>query len=352
MRIAIATGLGMYLPAQKSQSIARIVETLIEGFQSQGHKVLVFAPADCVTSGQLIPICERHVPLTADLDLTQNRQAFRTMIAKLSEMRDEIDIVHAQTIDIPGVFHSSDLLSTLSIPNVTTFQSAIHISNLDFFRSLNNRMVSVSYNQRKACPELNYVSNIYNALYPAPFPMVRKPDNYLCFLGRMNQVKQPHQAIQLAIQLGIPLRLAGPVDPYFDQSYFEHYCRPYFSHPLIEYLGELDFDEKIKLIAHARCNLHPTGFRDPCPLSPIESAYCGTPTLAIRRGALSEIVQEGKTGALVEDFAEGYYEMERCLTLDREYIAQWSRKKFNYKAMINKYLDVFATTIEQDRFYD
>jgi len=349
MRIAIVpTGPGLLLPAQKSHSIARVIEAQITGLLELGHEVIVLAPGDSRVDCEMISICEQHIPLIDDPGLVKTRRIQERILNILEQLTSRIDIVNAHSIDldIPELFCTTGFLKNLDFPNVTSMHTSIRIENIDFFYDVTNTIIALSDSQRQAFPSLNYVGTVHNGLDPTPFPFVNTPENYFCFLGRINQFKQPHLAIVLAIKLGVPLKFAGPIESY-NQAYFDHACKPYLNHPLIEYLGELDMAEKIDLISKARCNLHPTGFRDSFPLSPLEAAYCGTPTLAIRRGGLAEIIEQGKTGLLVEDFAEGYHHMQTCYAMDRRYISTRTRTLFNHRVMAEQYIKVYKEVIER-----
>jgi glycosyltransferase involved in cell wall biosynthesis len=88
----------------------------------------------------------------------------------------------------------------------------------------------------------------------------------------------------------------------------------------------------------------------------LEAAFCGTPTLAIARGSMPELIEVGRTGMLVEDFVEGYHQMEECFEMDRAYIAHRARLLFNYRTMTKQYvrayervIEIFDTRREQDR---
>jgi len=345
LRIAILGQPSLIIPSPPSHSVARIIELQIKGLQEQGHEVILLAPSDCRVDCEVIPTCDKSISFHEDANLIQTQQIQSHALSKLEEILEHVNIVHFHSFDIPNFYHTTGILNSLNFPNITTSHSCIEISNLGYFNQCTNKIVSLSYNQRKACPNLNFVGNVYNGLDPTPFQVVETPSNYLCFLGRISSVKQPHLAIQLAIQLGLNLKIAGAVDSLFDKEYFEYYCKPLLKHPLVEYLGELGMRDKIQLLSHAICNLHPTGFRDSCPLVPIEAAYCGTPTLAICRGALPELLEHGKTGILVEDFAEGFYEIHKCFQMDRLYIAQQARKRFNYQKMVKEYLSIYRRVI-------
>ena len=195
---------------------------------------------------------------------------------------------------------------------------------------------------------------MYNGEDPALFPVVTAADDYVCFLGRFDREKNPHLAIQLATNLGIPIKVAGKID-FQAEGYFDEYIRPCLDHPLVEYLGELEFDEKVDVLAHARCNLHPTGFREPFGLTVLEAAYCGTPTLAIARGSMPELIDVGRLGVLVEDFVEGVHQIQECFDMNRNDIAQRARHLFNYATMTRQYVDAYrrvAQIFDSSRDHD
>jgi glycosyltransferase involved in cell wall biosynthesis len=144
--------------------------------------------------------------------------------------------------------------------------------------------------------------------------------------------------------MGIKIKLAGKID-YHGEGYFKQEVKKYFKHPLVEYLGELNFEQKIKLLSNASCNLHPTNFRESFGLTVLETAYCGTPTLATTRGSMPELIESGRTGALVEDFIEGREYIQQCFEMDRVYIATRARQLFNYQTMTQGYVEAYKEII-------
>ncbi len=152
-------------------------------------------------------------------------------------------------------------------------------------------------------------------------------------------------AIQLALSLGVKIKLAGKID-HKGEHYFEDEISKYLKHPLVEYLGELEFNEKVELISNAKVNLHPTSFREPFGLTVIEAAYCGTPTLAVSRGAMPELIEQGRSGLLVEDFVEGYHHLKECYAMDRTYVASRARQLFNYKTMTQQYIEAYQHVLQ------
>lgn len=344
LTIAIAmTHPGLYLPPRPSDSVARVIENQIQGLNALGHRILLLGPEDSRAECELIPVCKKPVSIESDPDGKKANEIARKTREEIWSLRNEIDIVHAHSLDIPGLLFTSDFLNDCPVPHVTTMHSCVELSNLKLFETCEGPMISLSYNQRDACPFLDYVGNVYNGLDINCFPRVEESKGYLCFLGRITPEKQPHLALELAAYLDMPIKLAGPI---VNQEYFEKMCRPFLKGRKAEYLGELDMDGKIELLAYACCNLHPTGFRDPCPLVPMEAGICGTPTLAIRRGALPELIEDGVTGVLAEDFTEAACKVKDCMLLNRKKIADISRKKFSHMRMAQDYVKIYHKILD------
>lgn len=333
----------MPIPPVKYGGTEQVIHYLIKGLIEAGHEPVVFGPGDSEVECELIPVVDKAVyfPRTRrklpKFQRIKDDANIRTA-EKLQEILHRIDIIHS---------HGFDLKPFKKFPNVTTLHNKSLLDDIAYFDDRKDLpYVSISKNQQEAHPELRYVGVVYNGEDPDAFPLIRRPNNYVCFLGRFDRDKNPHLAIQLAIKLKMPIKLAGKID-FQAEGYFKEEVEKYFDHPLVEYLGELDFTDKIKLVSHAKCNLHPTGFREPFGLTVLEAAYCGTPTLAIAQGSMPELIEEGKTGLLVEDYIEGYHQINQCFAMDREYIARRSRELFNYQLMTKGYLKAYRKVIRE-----
>lgn len=341
MRVAIVANPYVPVPPPKYGGSELVIYYLIKGLQEQGHEPILLAPGDSKVDCKLIPIVQRHTffprrPRDLPLFKRRIRQIDKRTAKKLRAILPDIDVIHS---------HEFDLKDFADFPNVTTMHGPVTFNNMNSFmerKKLN--FVSISENQQRAFPDLNYIGVVYNGEDPDAFPFIKRPDNYVCFLGRFDREKEPHMAIELAIHFGIKIKIAGKTD-FLGHRYFRESIKPYLDHPLVEYLGELDFKEKVKLLSHAKCNFHPTGFREPFGLTVLEAAYCGTPTLAIARGSMPELIEQGKTGMLVEDFIEGFHALKNCFEMDREYISKSSRKKFNYQTMTKGYIRTYRKAI-------
>lgn len=346
MKVAIVAGPYIPIPPGRYGGAEQVIYCLIKGLQEAGHEPVLLGPADSTVDCEIVPIIEHSLsfPRTARELLHHNREAakaHRTTGRQLKRLLPEIDIVHS---------HGFDMKRFAQFPNITTVHSRItfegpELDRLDYYlRRKHLNYVSISENQRASCPDLNWIGTVYNGEDPDQFPIVAAPDDYVCFLGRFDRDKNPHLAIQLALSLGLKIKLAGKVD-HDGVDYFNEEVARYFGHPLVEYLGELDFENKVELLSHARVNLHPTNFREPFGLTVMEAAYCGTPTMAVARGSMPELIEQGRTGILVEDFIEGRFLINECYKMDRSYIALRARQLFNYRTMTEQYAAIYKRII-------
>lgn len=348
MRIAIVADPYVPIPPKKYGGTEQVIISQIKGLMELGHEPILFGPGDSKVPCELIATTPHAVyfPRTKSETAAHNHRV--ASIAKATEALlrknlKRIDVIHWHAnLDSPF-----DMRKFINYPHIATMHGPVRFNDIDFYRSRQDlNWVTISKNQQDAFPDLKYVGVVYNGEDPADFPIVTEPEDYVCFLGRFDREKNPHLAILLAITLGIKIKVAGKID-YLGDGYFQEEVEPYLSHPLVEYLGELDFEAKVELLSKAKVNLHPTGFREPFGLTVIEAAYCGTPTLAIARGAMPELIEEGRTGVLVEDFIEGYDKLEQCLTMDRLYVAKRSRTLFNYRNMAESYVQAYEKVIAE-----
>lgn len=342
MKVAIVSSPMVPVPPTSYGGTEQVIYYLIRGLKEAGHEPILLATGDSTVDCELIPIAPKALAFAkkrSDLSDYNKRvdTINRTIDKTLHKLVGKVDLIHS---------HGYDLVNMQHFPNLTTLHNSITLDCLQYYLQRKNLFfVSISQNQQEACPRLQYLGNAYNGEDPKDFPIVKQPEDYVCFLGRFDREKNPHLAIQLAINLGIKIKVAGKID-YLGEGYFEEEIEKYFAHPLVEYLGELGFKQKIDLLSKAKCNLHPTGFREPFGLTVLEAAYCGTPTLAIARGSMPELIEEGRTGLLVEDFVQGYHRVQDCFSMDREYIARRARLLFNYQTMTQQYLKAYQRVLE------
>jgi Glycosyltransferase len=160
-------------------------------------------------------------------------------------------------------------------------------------------VISISNGQREPLPWANWQATVYHGLPADIYRFHPEPGSYLAFLGRISPEKRVDRAIEIAKQVGMPLKIAAKIDR-VDQDYFESEIAPLLSNSLVEFVGEIDDDEKDEFLGNAYALLFPIDWPEPFGLVMIEAMACGTPVIAYRGGAVPELVEPGQTGFIVE----------------------------------------------------
>ena len=73
----------------------------------------------------------------------------------------------------------------------------------------------------------------------------------------------------------------------------------------------------------------------------IEAMACGTPVIAWRRGSVSEIVDHGVTGFIVENETQAVETISALDRLDRRNIRRVFEQRFTAQRMAQEYLHCF-----------
>jgi glycosyltransferase involved in cell wall biosynthesis len=160
----------------------------------------------------------------------------------------------------------------------------------------------------------------------------------LLFLGRIEEKKGPDLAVQVARALGRPLILAGPV---VDEEVFDRAIRP-FLNGQVRYVGVVNHRQKTELFGRAACVLMPSRWEEPFGLVAIEAMACGTPVVALARGALPEIVEPGLTGYLSRNEEALADLVTRAVQLDRAAIRTRAAARFDVPIIAERYRQLYT----------
>jgi glycosyltransferase involved in cell wall biosynthesis len=186
---------------------------------------------------------------------------------------------------------------------------------------------------------------IHHGIDPSPYPVDRKKQPYFSFLGRIAPAKGTHLAIEIAKKAGIPLKIAGEIQPTYE-SYWESKVKPHIDGKFIEYLGEMGLKEKIDLLGNSMAMLFPIQWHEPFGLVMIEAMACGTPVLALPAGSVNEVVKEGVSGHVRSSTGE-LAECARNLKLDPRMVRAYMQEFFSVDRMARDYVSLY-TEILQD----
>jgi glycosyltransferase involved in cell wall biosynthesis len=186
-----------------------------------------------------------------------------------------------------------------------------------YYRHLGDQvgLIAISDRQRELAPDLNWVGRVHNSLRIDDWPFRATKGDYALFLGRYAPYKGAHLALDAAHAVGLPLVLAGKCDEPSEKAYFEQYVRPRLT-PNDHVFGQADASDKRKLLAGARCVLFPIRWEEPFGMVMIEAMACGTPVVALRGGAVPEVIADGVTGFICDHPDELPAAIEKVGTLD------------------------------------
>lgn len=169
---------------------------------------------------------------------------------------------------------------------------------------------------------------------------------YLAFIGRISPEKRPDRAIEIARQVGIPLKIAAKVDR-ADEAYFRETIAPMLNDTNVEFVGEINERDKNEFLGNALGLLFPVDWPEPFGLVMIEAMACGTPTLAFGCGSVPEIIDRGVSGLIVDSVEAAVSALPRLLAMDRKKVRQAFEERFSSTRMANDYLDIYQRLLNR-----
>jgi glycosyltransferase involved in cell wall biosynthesis len=180
---------------------------------------------------------------------------------------------------------------------------------------------------------------VHHGIDTSQYRLIEQKQDYLSFIGRIAPLKGTHIAVEVAKRTGIPLKIAGDVQP-LNREYFERKIKPQIDGKLIEYIGPADLETKNELLGNSKAMLFPIQWNEPFGLVMVEAMACGTPVLAMPGGSVPEIVVSGTSGYICRTAKDM---VERALTaeLDAVTIRKYVEENFSTQRMAKAYLDVY-----------
>jgi glycosyltransferase involved in cell wall biosynthesis len=339
MRIAQVAPLYESVPPKYYGGTERVVSYLSEELVRQGHEVTLFASGDSETKARLVAACCRSLRLDKHCIDQMAHQIL--MLEYVFQRAAEFDIIH---------FHVDYLHFPLSrrqpITHVTTLHGRLDIPDLiPLYQEFQDMpVISISNEQRKPLPWANWQATVYHGLPADLYRFRAEPGSYLAFMGRISPEKRVDRAIEIAKRIQIPLKIAAKVDP-VDKDYFEIVVAPLLDDLLIEFVGEIGDAQKNEFLGNAYALLLPIDWPEPFGLVMIEAMACGTPVIAYRGGAVPEIMEEGHTGFIVEEFEDAVEAVRRVPELSRKRCREVFEQRFTATRMAHDYLQVYRRLI-------
>jgi glycosyltransferase involved in cell wall biosynthesis len=343
MKIAQVSPLYESVPPRGYGGTERVVSYLTEELVREGHDVTLFASGDSVTQAKLVAPCER--PLRLDSKCGDQMALHILMLEQVFQRVAAFDLIH---------FHIDYLHYPFSrrnpCPHATTLHGRLDIPALQpLYREFDDQpLISISNDQRRPLPEANWLGTVYHGLPLDLHAFRAEPGQYLAFLGRISPEKRVDRAIQIALQTGMPLKIAAKVDA-ADRDYHEKVIEPLLREAgsQVEFLGEVGGKAKDEFLGNAYALLFPIDWPEPFGLVMIEAMACGTPTIAYRNGSVPEVIDDGVTGFVVESVDQAIQAVGRIGDLNRRKCRQVFENRFSASRMAHDYVALYKRLVER-----
>ncbi|HVK62237.1 MAG TPA: glycosyltransferase family 4 protein, partial [Bdellovibrionales bacterium] len=338
MRIAQVAPLFESVPPKFYGGTERVVHYLTEGLVKAGHQVTLYASGDSQTSAELRPIGQRSLRM---LGAKEPIAPHMGMFEVLRQEAHRYDVIH---------FHNEYLhLPTtrmIDVPCLSTLHGRLDHVEYEEVYSLfkDHSFVSISMSQRKAKPALNWVDRIYHGFPSELMPFSAKGSGYLAFLGRITPEKRVEHAIEIARLSGRRLKVAAKIPNERDE--YVRSVLPLLEQPFVEFVGEIGDSEKPEFLGGADALLFPIDWPEPFGLVMIESLAAGTPVIAFRQGSVPEVIEDGKTGFVVDSIDEAVRAVKQLGQVDRKNCRAAFENRFSVDRMVSDYVCLFERMIQ------
>jgi glycosyltransferase involved in cell wall biosynthesis len=337
MRVALIAPPFINVPPSRYGGTELFVGHLAEGLVAAGHVPVVYAVRSSTVGCEVRGWYDQpDWPPTSD-EAARLKHHVHTTRAMHDAARDTFDVIHVQdAMAVPlSVFAAAPMVCTVHHPHEPVL-SRLYQQYPDI------HYVCISRFQH-AQERLPRVRTIHHGIRVDQYELVRDKQPYLSFLGRIAPMKGAHLAIAVARLTGIPLKLAGEIQPLF-RDYWESEVRPHVDGKFIQYLGEADHRLKNELLGHSTACLFPIQWNEPFGLVMIEAMACGTPVLALHGGAVEEVVEDGVTGWICNSVSE-LAAKALAPSLSPDSCRRRVEERFSVDRMVADYVSVYVEAI-------
>jgi glycosyltransferase involved in cell wall biosynthesis len=346
MRIAQVAPLYEDVPPRTYGGTERVIAALCDGLVDRGHDVTLFATGGSRTDARL----ESVISASLRVRMEPSEMAeigchlHMRMLADVYGNASDFDVIHSH-IDLTTL----PFVESSVTPTVLTLHGRLDTPVVQRVLPMypGVPLVSISDHQREALDGLpiEWVATVPNGLDLGEYHrQPRGSGRYLAFVGRITEEKRPDLAVEVARRTGWPLRVAAKVDP-VDADYYHGEIESLFDSVDVDFVGELDEAAKPAFYAGAAATLFPSDWPEPFGLVMIESLAAGTPVIALRRGAVPEVLEHGISGFICDDVDEMADAVGHLGEIDSA-ACRRRAEEFGVDRMCARYEKVYDTVLE------
>jgi len=351
MKIAIIAPPWIPIPPPKYGGIELVVYNLAEGLKALGHEVILFAPKETKVSCEVKTYLES--PHHLGLDSPMRTKVFMGELSSKYAFSMAgymgADIIHCHMLEEP----ITDIPTVYTLHGPATEATVAKCAELSkneraYFTPISNRQKELYVGINK---KINFTDTVYNCVDTKSLEWKKIKEDFFLFVGRVNWEKGLDLAIRVANKAGLNLVMAVKMTEESEKEFFRKEVLPwidkYPENLFFQFHKEIPRHMIFNLMKRAKCTLFTSQWEEPFGLVMIESMACGTPVLALRRGAAPEIIVDGKTGFLVdteEEMVNATKNIDKIKPVDcRKYV----KKNFSREKMAKNYLAVYKKILSQ-----
>jgi len=325
--------------------VEAVVSGLTEALVARGHAVTLFSAPGSRSSARVMTLLDNSHPDEIERSLYESDHVSRAF-AEIDRAALEYayDIVH----DHCG-FTALAMADRLDVPLVHTLHGPFTASTAAFYAHHGHKaaLVAISRAQLASAPAgIEPVGSIPNPIDVGAWPLREHKDDYLLWVGRMTAEKGPHRAIVAAREAGVPLVLAGVIQP-GQREFFDREVAPHVDGERVRYVGEVAGLVKRSLFAGARALLMPIRWEEPFGMVMVEALACGTPVIAFPEGAARELVVDGTTGFLVDDESAMCAAVQRLPSISARACRGWVAEHCDIEVVAAAYEDTYRSVARE-----
>lgn len=338
MKIALIAPPFIAVPPRKYGGTELFLAELAAGLSSKGVELILYTNGESTLPVPIKWLYEQEQwPLNSEADAT-----LKGMNHDAWAVRDALswaDIIHMN--NAPGLA----LSRFVDVPMLYTVHHALDKSFAGYYCGFPDVSYATISDFQRTKLDLPRIRTIHHGIDLSKYGYQEKKENYFTFLGRIAPPKGTHLAIEIAQKTGIPLKIAGEIQPIY-RDYWERMIKPEVDGRFIEYVGEVGFNEKNELLRNSKAMLFPIRWDEPFGLVMVESMACGTPVLALSGGSVREVVKDGVSG-YVRDSVDELVACARNLSIPPRTVRAYVEEFFSSERMVNDYMAFYSEILAE-----
>lgn len=336
-RIAVTADPEIAVPPIHYGGIERIVDMLVRGLVARGHDVTLFAHPE-----SSVPCRLKAYP----------SPTFRSRVGAVRNMFLVSRTIATEPFDLVHSFGRLGYLLPIlpgSMPKIMSYQRPVSLRSVDWGVRLSRGSLHVTGCSRALMTPLLGRDNCHVIYNGVPRGLYRfspsVPDDApLVFLGRVEEIKGPHIAIDVAQRTGRRLLIAGGIpDEPVHHAFFDKRVRPYVDGDRIRFVGPVNDEQKNDLLGSAAALLMPIQWDEPFGIVMAEALACGTPVIGLRRGSVPEVVTHGRDGFVCVTVDEMAHAVDLLSDIDRLNCRRSMEARFSDDSIVSAYEHLYAS---------